>query len=113
MLHCRAGEDTYRRGNQHSQGTTYTHHENCVQKSQGQKWDWNEYWAKQEAPQEKAQKEARDQHSKSLWIHEDAELGEASEKVVTLYHSWSAAAEEFIVKSSVLGNTKSCLGRKD
>ena len=37
--------------------------------------DWNQYWAEHEAPQEKDQKEARIQYSKSLWIHEDAELG--------------------------------------
>ena len=43
-------------------------------------------------------KEGRDQHSKPLWIHEDAELDEASEKVGNLYHRWSTAAEEYIVK---------------
>ena len=70
----------------------------------------NEKWATQEAPQERAQKEAMSQSSKYLWIHEDAELGAASEKVGALYHRWSAAADS-TVKTSVLGNTKSCIGR--
>ena len=50
--------------------------------------------------------------SKSLWTHEDAEQGESSEKVGAQYHRWSAAAaQDFIVKTCVPGNTKSCIGR--
>ena len=58
-------------------------------------------------PQEKAQKVMKNQYSKSLLTHGDAELGQASENVGTLYHLWSAAAEELIVKSSAPGNTNS------
>ena len=47
----------------------------------------------------------------ALCIHEDAELDEASEKVGFLYHRWSAPTEELVVKTSVLGSTKSCVGR--
>ena len=32
------------------------------------------------------QKEVRNENSKFLWMHEDAELGEASENVGALYH---------------------------
>ena len=67
----------------------------------------NENWA----TQEEAQREARSQYSKSMWIHEDAELCEESEKVGALYHRWSAAAEDFIMKTSEPGNTKSCGAR--
>ena len=61
--------------------------------------DWNANKAMQEVPQEKDQKEARNQYSLFFSIHEGAELGEASEKVGALYNRWSAAAEDLIVKN--------------
>ena len=66
-------------------------------------------------PQEKARSRRRHRrkpkkkpgNSKSLCTHEGAKLGEASEKV----RPCTTAAEEDIVNSSILGNTKSCIGR--
>ena len=72
---------------------------------------WNENWATQQGPQEEAQREARSPYSKSVWTHQDADLCEASEKVGALYHRWSAAAEDSILKTSEAGNTRSCVGR--
>ena len=48
----------------------------------------------------------------SDWIHEDAELRGASEKVGALYHRWSAAAEDCILKTSAPRDTKSYVGRR-
>ena len=42
---------------------------------------WNENLAMQQAPQEEAQRVARNQYSKFMWTYEDAELCEASEIV--------------------------------
>ena len=36
-------------------------------------------------------------YSRTLWLHRDPELKDASEKVGALYYRWSAAAEEHIV----------------
>ena len=72
---------------------------------------WNKNGATQPAPQEKTQREARKQYRKSMWIHEDAELCGANEKVGARHPRLSAAAEDFILKTSEPGNTKSCVGR--
>ena len=53
----------------------------------------------------------RSQYSKSMCTHEHAELCEAREKVGALYHRWSPAAEDFILKASEAGNIRSCVGR--
>ena len=67
----------------------------CIQRYVPQaKVAWNENRVVQQAPQGEARREARNQYSKSMWIHEDAELRGASEKVGALYHRWSAAAAE-------------------
>ena len=59
---------------------------------------WNENLAMQQAPQEEAQRVARNQYSKFMWTYEDAELCEASEIVGNFYHRWLAAAKDFHYK---------------
>ena len=66
---------------------------------------WNENWATQQGA------EAKSQYSKSMWIPEDANLCEASEKVGAVYHRKSAVAEDFIMKSSKTWQHQSCVGR--
>ena len=96
----------------------HTHYENCVhpcgnflKKSRGRVKDWGAFWAEQQEPQEKAQNEAKNQYSKPLCVHEDAELSEASEKVGTHVPPLVSSSGGIQWKSSVLGGTKSCIGR--
>ena len=106
-------------GSQHPQGTPHSNNEKFVHPADlptrkcRQKWPGMKNRSAQQAPPEKAQKDARDQYSKSLFTHEDAELRGVSEKVGGLYHRWSAAAEDYIMKASVPGNTKSCWAGHD
>ena len=102
---------------EHDHGTSHSHNENGLHPAElpqvqiETKVTWNENWATLQGPQEEAQREARSQSSKSMWVHDDEECCEVSEKVGALHHRWSAAAEDFTTKTSESGNTKSCVGR--